>query len=76
MMALQFVLPLALTGGNTLDLPMDFGVVAGGPPADTAWTNILAFPILGRGWPAAEMDTPFNRLPSAAQKLLCPASAT
>ncbi len=58
------VLPLSTAGLPLPPLPP--------PPNSTVWLGVedgspAALAIHGRGWPAAQMDSPFHRLPAAAK---------
>eukprot|EP00041_Stephanoeca_diplocostata_P023196 m.565100 g.565100 ORF g.565100 m.565100 type:complete len:818 (+) comp22240_c0_seq1:34-2487(+) len=47
------------------------GMLVGGAPNGTIWTNVTDLGILGLGWPEDVFEAPFQRLPHTAQAKLC-----
>lgn len=45
--------------------------VGGMPPADTMWTDALTLGVHGKAWPDAALPSPYTRLPTRAQAVLC-----
>ena len=45
--------------------------VTGPPPATTKWTDVRELGVLGRGWDASTLSSPYTRFPTKAKSSLC-----